>query len=1043
MSQNNEQRNTFVSLAEEISILNANNVEVLTKMNDVVTSNDATVQINYLNTNSSTTTYNLPTINYVQSEINTLNNNYNRLFSLNDNSVHLFQGDSTKKLYIVDLNREPNAISTLNVVSRFTPVDNWFFESLFNPLLTVKIDLSSQVDLNVEKVLSRRYMINFDKTGGGLSTQGQISYNSFNSQFLNKNNFTIESFLQWLTNPTNTGVINNTVPTYDEQLFEFDANTTDYFGYYTVLKQVTDTVNNKLWYILDNINIYDNTGKIAGQLKQGDEVILNRKTKIGNIAINFSNTRWIIKELSTAQSNGFSLNLERIEGYEPVPQNITNGLKLYSSVTVKKIVSVSVGVDEYDVVFLKPINTDSNLISSTWSKGVAFYTNSLALDTDSNKKLIDFYKESVLDFGTAVKQLAQTKKPRLSFLIPQPPVLNSTNFQVEQINKHQTDTDTQQKIQNLQSDKIQIQSGIDALNSSINAKRQEIYTTEYSSVDARRTAESSLMSMEDTLTKQTDLLKSKVDQLSVITSDSQADPKYRVRGFWIFPGPTSVPGYDPQETVQFKIRYKYKSLAGNDNPVNTYTLTDSGGTNINAYFSNWNQYSTEVRGRDDYGVWESEDIQNADKVNINQLDLPINPGESVEFQIKSISEAGWPDWPVESDWTDSITIDFPIDQAKTFNTTSDIQQQNLLDQQNVNFQDRLNDQGVTKHVSESYTDTNKYIAHLDTSIQTSFDLNGKYYDLSSYLTILTNKINDLEEMLANASGQLSISIWDGKVWTTIDNNSISSFNIECEDYVTSVDPNVPRFYYNRLYRIADYKIRLTNNATKNQLGLLSNWMISTTPPNPENTFYSGTTLATWVKTDNMIIPQQDNQFIYVSDNTDGRFLYGNQTTSGGAQYALNYKVPGTDYGYNLGYLKYGSGTIFTTNPYQTILTNPNPMFWNLTNNTAIQTGDNAWFLTTCHPVTTSSVGLTEIIDSGASKIHYLNAASSIEIPIYLYFKMEANSYTGVTIDMTSTAPLKITKSLAFFLKAVNATLPFNFEVQFNFIKYRAFNTTSA
>ena len=35
-----------------------------------------------------------------------------------------------------------------------------------------------------------------------------------------------------------------------------------------------------------------------------------------------------------------------------------------------------------------------------------------------------------------------------------------------------------------------------------------------------------------------------------------------------------------------------------------------------------------------------------------------HPGERVEIQIKSLSEAGWPANPIESDWSNSLIVDF-------------------------------------------------------------------------------------------------------------------------------------------------------------------------------------------------------------------------------------------------------------------------------------------------------------------------------------------------------------------------------------------------
>ena len=65
--------------------------------------------------------------------------------------------------------------------------------------------------------------------------------------------------------------------------------------------------------------------------------------------------------------------------------------------------------------------------------------------------------------------------------------------------------------------------------------------------------------------------------------------------------------------------------------------------------------------------FESIDDDNADSVNINQLDIAIQQNEKVEIRIKSISEVGWPESPVESDWSNELTLEFPDDLNNVLN----------------------------------------------------------------------------------------------------------------------------------------------------------------------------------------------------------------------------------------------------------------------------------------------------------------------------------------------------------------------------------------
>ena len=87
---------------------------------------------------------------------------------------------------------------------------------------------------------------------------------------------------------------------------------------------------------------------------------------------------------------------------------------------------------------------------------------------------------------------------------------------------------------------------------------------------------------------------------------------------------------------------------------------------VTGYFSNWNQLLTDVRKREfnkalDVWTWVVEDVSDANTPNINQLDIAIQQNEKVEIRIKSISEVGWPNASIESDWSDILTVEFPDD----------------------------------------------------------------------------------------------------------------------------------------------------------------------------------------------------------------------------------------------------------------------------------------------------------------------------------------------------------------------------------------------
>jgi hypothetical protein len=150
------QRNSFISLMEDISILNKNIVEIVAKLNTVISSTDSSVQFTLYKPDGNQSTYNMPTVGYLETQINNINNNIKRLSTFNDSTSLIIDGKSVKRIYTTDLNNEPSPLNTIPNISTFEPINNHFFESLMNPLLSINIDLTDKVNDTVDGVLIRR-----------------------------------------------------------------------------------------------------------------------------------------------------------------------------------------------------------------------------------------------------------------------------------------------------------------------------------------------------------------------------------------------------------------------------------------------------------------------------------------------------------------------------------------------------------------------------------------------------------------------------------------------------------------------------------------------------------------------------------------------------------------------------------------------------------------------------------------------------------------------------------------------------------------------
>ena len=855
------QRNSFVTIAEQVQLLNNNAVSLLTSMNNIVTSEDSSVNVVQLDNQGNETTFSLPTVGKLQSDINIINNNIRRLSGLNDNTVHVIEGNSTKKIYLTDLSREPNRIDRLNTVSNFTAKNNWFFESLMNPMLTVNFDLTDKVERDVDGIISRRYIVRFEKDENGEYTQrGEAARTEFVNTFVNRTDINLSDFLDWLTNPTNTGVIRNTTPVFDEEIFEFEYQEIEYQGLYSVMSQEIDSVNNKLWYHVYP-NIYTNRDGEEFVLKVNDELILNRQDSV---------TRWVIVETSTASSE-FRIRLKRVEGYDPVPTG-ANVLKFYGGKLVDNNIKVSIGFDEHLVIFAKPVNSKSKIKGSVWSRGTGLYTNDLVLDTDDNVSMSQFYVDTVYDYGLLLKDMIQKEIPSKYAAIPNIPSLLEENFKVVQINRHLTDTPDSKQLKDLHSQKITTKTKLEQVNSAISQKNRELSVRRFPSLAERNKSQNELTKLTQEQESLSKLLVSVTNQMkSSKDTVSKSDAKFRIRGFWDIPQPVQERGYRPQEVVQFIIQYRYSSKAGTENQTEGFNLDSL--TARTGYFSNWVEVHSGLRKRkydkiNEKWTWETEDISDADIPNINQLDIPISPQEKVEIRVKSISEVGYPESQITSDWSETITIDFPDDLNNVLDENEFIIEEAEQDNMSIMFEEKLNAKGINRHVAESFTVNENYFAHKDNSIETIFkDNEGNPFSLQEYLQFLTDKIQTLENIVYSARGVLKVSIFNGADEIEVKNRSTVDIDVNCQNYASTNDGVV---YENKLYIIKDFYLKLENLSVSSVLSFLVN-----------DSYITGTTvrrnneedLTSLVDIDNDFVIQENGQYIYFCDKADNTSLY--------------------------------------------------------------------------------------------------------------------------------------------------------------------------
>jgi hypothetical protein len=1028
---------SFPKVADQIITFNKNIVELLSTIDNLTRTTEGTNTVQITDESGILRSYTLPSFNSLKSDIDRLNNNINSLYSIDADGALIATDSSNKfkKIITVDLNREPRELSGLGVVQNFKTNTNWFFDSLLDPLLSVEFDLSGQIENNVRKCLVRRYIVEFaTDIDGNLTNLGQSALNSFNNLYNGNSNIVVTEFENW--HKSTPGIIEPLNPKFDEQVFDLEPNALQFDGLFTVLRIQEDRINRKLWYVLNTLDYLEVESNNIRQLSIGDEVIINSER---------TSTRYKILEVSTVESNP-RIRLERVEGIEPIPVGV-NTLKIYSPVLYTKKVRVSIGFNEINVVFAKPLNADNNLMARRWSLGTGFNTSELTLSSSSDVNglsMQEFYTDYVYDYGEILKDLVAKKTPNRLAGTPNSPELNQENFKVVQINTHLTDRPDSNLIKQKHNYQLSLKSEIEQIQNALTDRFKKVKITKFPTEASKKQANLEIEELTRKKDSRSKLLASVTTEIIDLARNpnTKVEPKFRVRGFWQIPEAVITRGTKPQEVVQFRVQYRYVSNDGREAPVETYELE---GTQQRASFSNWNEFKTDARQRTfdpqtGQYFWEIQDLESADTPNINQIDLPIQNSERIELRIKSISEVGWPESPVESDWSEILTVSFPDDLNNILNENDFILQEANKEDLKVRMDGELSARGLDEHLSEQVVINNVVYHHDSDKILSGFkDDNGNSISLFDYLKSLQDKITSLEERILRAKGELEVVILRNNQEFIIKNGSETVFNVECEDYLDSFSgTGIPtgRVYANDIYVIKDFVVRIKNKSTSSPLGLLS----SSTYLQNSNIYNTSIPQVFWVNDKDELITsdvtgttrtQLNNQFVWqvnydsISDNTATKLAenIGNSfTTTNSVTNILSNNE------FNVGYNETSVLNFLGNNKS---LLDPSKWIDQL-----VSVQSTTKLLTTIHPVVQD---LETIVETNSDKVKVVSPGENnfITIPLNIYFKMNSldTTQSGLNYEYINLNGLNKTikhiKKVRFSLQNEADNRPFVFSIKFN------------
>ncbi len=290
--------------------------------------------------------------------------------------------------------------------------------------LYISFSLTNKVPITTKRAITRKYLLTLD-------TPEKITY--FDLNYKNRSDVDHDKFISDMS-AKGIQFYN------DEDIIDLPVRESLYYGDFSVIKIFTDqseeiinglsqTVYKKR-YLLDKLTYSSKASSLKETelLKLGASLIVNKNSR---------NTRYTIISLDNSTN---TVTLELAEGYDAIELG-TDILSIYSSQNNEVNIDIPIGFDQSIVVFVRPINEYSNVPSLFWSPGVALYTNELTIQV-SNQNSVDletFYKNEVSDFGMYLLGLAKEgTPPSILGVKPDAPILDSTNFQVVEINQHLT-----------------------------------------------------------------------------------------------------------------------------------------------------------------------------------------------------------------------------------------------------------------------------------------------------------------------------------------------------------------------------------------------------------------------------------------------------------------------------------------------------------------------------------------------------------------------------------------------------------------------------
>ncbi len=735
----------------QIQELTNTNLKLLKALNDSLITDKG-----YVSVSTDEGSFNIPSIIMLENKINTLQNNFENLVNapVTSEANFIFNGDS-RAIEVKRYEQSPASL-TLGQQSEFYHENNDVLKDFLTPVPYLKFNLFgipydiSTVDIRKVVALTDKIKNRFEQILGG-ETSKSVSWGDIYKLLADAEQDKDYVLYDTVTRlPIRKGQGNGQYVISSLGDMYIDENLDQHV--------IVTLANNKSGYQKGlTYTVFDQT--IERDLAVGDYLVSwDGHAKFQIEELNFNTNTIKLKILY-----GDYINLT---AYDPEYEIIddTAKLRFFSNVDLfsdSNYAKVPLEEDQYIFVAIAPLNDRMN-VRAAWGDGLL--VDVYRLTTDEGTLFEEYYKNcrNIGDIMNEISKVMSNSVSRLSEddvnkYMTAKPTLDEELIKVVHINKHLDESTTIKNIRALYSQKNNYNASLNETQTSLTALQDQLSSIDFQDTTGIR---AKLQSQIDILTKKKNELINSLIKISdeiALTANNSVVPienaKYRIRGFFDFVGFAEGLGLDERNIKGINVQYRYRNNQLEVGSADTFTKDrddDGAITNDETFiFSDWNRLYTPLRPRlkTKDGYAPEENTSNENLPSFNQIDIPISQGESVDIRLKVIYDFGYPFIQMMSEWSDIMTIEFPVEFLKDV-TVVDILKENNNDIETNRFKTILQQDGVTGHVEDSILDQDVLFFHKPENISSGF------YTAERRIIPLRDKLKDMNDAIVRLSDEV-------------------------------------------------------------------------------------------------------------------------------------------------------------------------------------------------------------------------------------------------------------------------------------------------